>query len=126
MTIEEKLKDLIIEKYGSVLRLSDFIGIPNSTIATILNRGIHKSSIDNVLAICKALQISADELSHDRIVPLTEAYSKSYPRDFDAFINHARKHIESELTLNGNPLPEEDKHTLLTALEVGAEIIRRK
>ena len=121
MTVEERLKDLIIEKYGSVLSFSTYVKIPNTTIATILNRGIHKASIDNVLKICKALQISADELAKDKIVPIAEAYSKTYPTDLDAFLNHARKHIKEELAI-----PETDKHTLLTALEVGAEIIKRK
>ena len=126
MKIEDQLKDLIADKYGSMLQFASVVGIPYTTIASILTRGIHKASIDNVISICKALQISADELAQDKIVPITEAYSKTYPTDLEAFISHARKHIEDSLTLNGNPLPEEDKHTLLTALEVGAEIIKRK
>ena len=82
MTIEDKLKDLIIEKYGNMMRFSNEIGMANSTLATIMKKGIHNANVNNIIKICKALKISADELANDRIVPLNED---------DPVINYAKK-----------------------------------
>ena len=126
MTIEDQIKELIFEKYGNMFAFSYAIGIPNSTLATMLKRGLKNSSVSNVLRICKALGISADEIAKDKIVPISEAYSKTYPTDFDAFVAHAKKHlVENEITLNGTPLTDEEKRTMIVALEVAKGIIKK-
>ena len=60
--MEEELKKVILEKYGSIRNFSDKIGLPNSTVVSILDRGIGNSNITNVMKMCKALNISADKL----------------------------------------------------------------
>ena len=123
MTIEEQLRNLIIEKYGSVTQFASVIGVPGSTIASILSRGIHKSSIDNVLAMCKALQISADEIAHDRIVSIFEA-TAAYPTDIEVFVQQAQKHIAKGMTYHDNPLTPEELKTLIIALQIGLDMIK--
>lgn len=80
--IEEKIKNLIIERYGSLVAFSEKIGLPNSTIDSILRRGIGKGKVENVMLICKELQISIDGLRYGIIKPVT-------------FINTSREEIES-------------------------------
>lgn len=70
MTIEERLKNLIIERYGSVRAFTLKIKMPYSTIDTIFKRGIGKAGIDNIIRICRELSISVDELSEGRIAYL--------------------------------------------------------
>ena len=72
MTIEEKLKSLIIEKYGNMVNFCKEIDMANSTLATIMKSGVHKANITSIIKICKALGISADELANNRIVPINE------------------------------------------------------
>lgn len=60
--MEEQIKKLIIEKYGSIRNFSDKIGLPNSTVVSILDRGIKNSNITNVMKMCKALNLSVDNL----------------------------------------------------------------
>lgn len=60
--MEEQIKKMIIEKYGSIRNFSDKIGLPNSTVVSILDRGIKNSNITNVMKMCKALNISVDNL----------------------------------------------------------------
>ena len=67
MTIEQKIKKLIVEKYGSMTAFSKEVGIANSTLSTILSRGINKAGINNIFKICKALDISADALATGEI-----------------------------------------------------------
>ena len=55
--IENKIKQIIIEKYGSVKRFSDKIGVPYTTIDTILKRGLKNSNVLNVLKMCNELNL---------------------------------------------------------------------
>ena len=119
MTIEEKLKEMIIDRFGSVFRFSEVVGLSNSTVATILLRGIHKASIDNVLKICKALGISADELAQDNIVPI-RADRKQY--NIDDLIALVKL---DGFSIDGTALSDNESRLLLCALEIGAEAIRK-
>ena len=60
--LEDKLKEKIIEKYGSVRKFALKVNIPYTTIDTILKRGINNSNVSNVIKICKELNISVDKL----------------------------------------------------------------
>lgn len=60
--LENKLKNLIIEKFGSVRQFSIKIDIPYTTVDSILKRGIDNSNVRNVIKMCKALNLSIDSL----------------------------------------------------------------
>lgn len=60
--LEDKLKELIVEKYGSVRQFALKIDIPYTTVDSILKRGIDNSNVGNVIKMCKALDISIDNL----------------------------------------------------------------
>lgn len=68
MSIEDDLKALILSRYRSIREFSIKIGLPQSTIDSILHRGILNAGIGKVLKICKALDISADKLAEGKIV----------------------------------------------------------
>ena len=70
MTIEEKLKQLILSRYTSVREFILEINMPYTTIDSMFRRGIGTSSVDNVIKICKKLGISADALADGEIVPI--------------------------------------------------------
>lgn len=60
--LEEKIRKLIIEKYGSVRQFAFKINVPYTTVDTILKRGIDNSNVGNVIKMCKALNISVENL----------------------------------------------------------------
>jgi hypothetical protein len=66
--IENKIKQIIIEKYGSVKRFSDKIEVPYTTIDTILKRGLKNSNVLNVLKMCNELNLDINELANNIIV----------------------------------------------------------
>ena len=70
MSIEEKLKNLILSRYKSIREFTQIADIPYSTFSTIINRGIDNSSVTNVIKICKTLGISADALADGHIAPI--------------------------------------------------------
>lgn len=94
MTIEEKLRKLIIEKSGSVNKFSHECGLSQSTIATIFVRGVNNANARNIIKICKHLGISADELLEGRIV-------KSSISDLDDEINTKLLSEENYMRLLG-------------------------
>ena len=68
MTVEQELKALIVERYGSAKNFALEINMPNSTLDNIFRRGVLNSSVTNIIKICNALEISADELADGKIV----------------------------------------------------------
>lgn len=62
MNREEKLKTMIIKRFGTVKEFSRAVGLPYTTIRSILERGIFNAKLENVIIICKGLGISSEEL----------------------------------------------------------------
>lgn len=66
--IEEKIKNIIIEKYGSIRQFAQNINLPNSTLDSIFKRGFDNSVTSNIVKICKELNISVEKLLNEHIV----------------------------------------------------------
>ena len=127
MRTEEKLKDLIIERYDSISEFSRKCGLSNTTIVSILKRGIHKSTLQNVMIICKTLHISADELYKGNIV---DNYDNTPTENNDVMdiLEIAKQQLLSNkaLMFNGKPADEESIQSILSAMEIGIEMAKRK
>lgn len=63
MTRENYIKDLIKEKGYSVKSFAEHIGIPYSTLRSILSSGVGGASVDNAIRICQGLGITVDTLN---------------------------------------------------------------
>lgn len=68
MTIEERLKYLILAHYKSLNAFASAAGVPYTTIVSILERGLLNARIGTIIKICKCLGISADSLGDGEIV----------------------------------------------------------
>lgn len=66
--IENKIKELIIDRYGSVKRFAEKIQVPYTTIDSILKRGLLNSNVLNVIKICNELGIDIDKLANGKVV----------------------------------------------------------
>ena len=67
MTREEYIKTLIAEKGYSVKGFAAQIGIPYSTLRSILSSGVGGASVDNAIRICQGLGITVDTLNKCKI-----------------------------------------------------------
>ena len=125
MKIEEELKNLILSKYGTVKDFSLATELPYGTVDTILRRGIHKASVTNIIKICQTLGISTDELAQDRIVPVDTNGSRM--TDISDIIENIKRSIKGYdyLTINGEPMSQNEIDMLLDAIDIGIEIIKR-
>lgn len=129
MTIEEKLKDVILKRYHSVREFTIENDIPYTTIHSIFRRGIGNSSIANVSKICKALGISTDALADGEIVPVKvrESHTKGYTDIRDIIEDTKDKLIHNgQLTLNGQPIGKTGIESIIDAMDVGVEIAKKK
>ena len=126
MTIEEKLKEFIVDKYGSILAFTTLIGLPNSTMMGMLKRGIHNASISNVITLCNALNISVDALADDKILELEDKKEDSveildlYKRMRNEMLNH------DVVTLNGQKIDKERLEKIIYSLDVNFEVLTYK
>lgn len=112
---EDKLKNLIIEKYGSIRQFSFKIDIPYTTVDSILKRGIDNSNVGNVIKICKALNISIDTLLDDKDIVNAENIIK----DSDSIDNEPINEMEHYKVLfdKDNRLTPEQKEFFLDMIE---------
>ncbi len=124
MTIEQMLKAYILEKYETMSDFADSIEMPNTTLSSIMNRGIYKSNAQNIIKICKALDISADSLAQGQIVPNK---TKRKQIDLSEKISVLKLNIhQMDLTLDGATLTDDEKDYLLDSIELAVEFIRRR
>lgn len=62
MNREQKIRNLILDKYSSFRQFAIESGIPYSTLMTLLSRDIGGGSFDIVMLICKKLGIDPFEI----------------------------------------------------------------
>ena len=127
MTIEEKLKSLILERYGTVSEFCKIIDMANSTFATIMKNGIHSANITNIIKICNALNISTDELAKDRIVPTGSNLTAPGALKMEDLAVYVKTMIESseEITLDGKPVSNAVRGALIDYIDLLTGFMRR-
>ena len=73
---ELRLKELIIENYGSIKKFCEIIDMPWTTLDSILKRCVVKSNINNIMKITKELKIDTESLASGII-------TNSYPKNIE-------------------------------------------
>ncbi len=133
MTIEEKLKILICEKYESQRNFCRQVGMPPSTLNIILKRGVNNASIQNVIKICQALEISTDELAEGRIIPNDHKQRQAlrilaYARELNKVIQLGReyKNAYEPYCIDGVEMSDEETEMLMDGLEIITNLIRKQ
>lgn len=126
MTVEERLKELIIEKYGTMKDFTDHIGIPNSTFANILRRGVKNANVLTIIKVCQALGISTDDLAEGKIVPTARLVPKP-KRIEDIIFNTKQELLNAEhLTLDDQPISEAEAKIFIMSLDMIVELEKKR
>ena len=72
--IEDDLRKIIIERYGSLKNFSNKTNIPYTTLASIFQRGVSNAKVTNIIKISDELNIDTDQLViSGKIVPAFQA-----------------------------------------------------
>ena len=61
MSREQKLRNLILDRYTSLRQFAIEADIPYSTLMTLLSRDVGGASFDVIIKICKQLNVNAME-----------------------------------------------------------------
>lgn len=116
MQAEERIKELIIAKYGNVRAFATESGISYTTVRSILERGIMNAKAENVFKICHLLGISPDTLAEWGVTD-NPAITKD-----DTIAGYTsgdlRKMAENAKTFDGKPLTEEDIDAIQNIIEI--------
>ncbi|WP_025693050.1 helix-turn-helix domain-containing protein [Paenibacillus zanthoxyli] len=117
------LARLIEEKGYSRRAFAEHIGLPPTTLQSMLNRGVGGAAIDNVLKVTKGLGITIDEL--EKMVenearggndnPEETKLSPAELAEFEAFINNPEHGVFFKDYLEA---PEERKRDLQKVWEI--------
>lgn len=130
MTTEEKLKELILQRYHSVREFAIKIDMPYSTLDSIFKRGIGNSSVTNIIKICRSLKLSVDALSEGELVSVSSR--PTAPLNNRIEIKESIEDIKEVLThggfitLDGKPLNRSGAESLIDTLDVGVELAKKK
>lgn len=125
MTVEERLKEMILKKYGTMKDFTDSIGVPNSTFANIMRRGVNNANVLTIIKICQALDISTDALAEGKIIP-----NKPQPVEqtkIEEIIDTAKQKLLNggNLTLDDKPVNQMEVLQIVNALDAVVEVAKR-
>lgn len=65
MPIEDTIKQEIIAQYKSLRAFTQAIGIPYSTIDTMLKKGVHGTSVQTVIKVCDFLKLDLYAIAYE-------------------------------------------------------------
>lgn len=126
MTTEDRLRKYILSKYKSLREFSQKIDMPYSTINTIMKRGIDNSSVNNIIRICQALNISTDDLVNGKIVPVMEDNNATI-RIEDIIEETKLKLLNADhLTIGDRSADDADITAILNQLEIVIEMQKKR
>ena len=129
MTVEQKLKELILSRYHSIREFTITIDIPYTTLDSIFRRGIGNAGVNNVIKICKALNISTDALADGEIVPVaTIQNNESKKLDVVEILDDVKGMLieSNNLTLDGQPIGKSGIESIIDTLDVGLELAKKR
>ena len=126
-TIEQRLQDLILERYSTMLEFSRQTGVPRSTLSSILKRGILNSTVSNVKLICEALSLSMDELTDGRITSDIDA-PKPVVGNIDKSLSDFCRDLRTrdDLYMSGRPLDHDGAVALAELIELSVGFVQKR
>lgn len=129
MTIEEKLKNLILSRYHSIRDFTTYVGLPYTTLDSMFRRGVGNSSITNVLKVCKALGISMDALADGEIQPITRRVVVVKDAiDVEDVLEDTKDMFlhGGSVNLDGKPINKDSLESIIDAIDIGVEMAKKK
>lgn len=125
MTIEERLRRLILSRYPSTKDFAAEAGINYSTLLSVFKRGLDNTGISNIQKICRELGITMEGLCNDRI-----EFAEKAPDHLATLREYQNRLLlmmtETGLTLDGVPLSQEEALLLDDQITAATEMIRRR
>lgn len=126
MTVEEQLRDMIILNYGSVKDFAQKIGLPPTTMFSILKRGVKNASVTNIIKICHELDISVDGLADGKIIVNSAKPVLIEANEVNDLSRAMRLMTYRDMFYGGEKLTFDEKNQIADAVDIGIEMIGRR
>lgn len=95
-TAENHIKEIIVNRYGSLKKFCELIDMPWTTLDSILKRGFANSNITNVMKISHELKVDTESLASGKIIhPIERADSPKIMRYYE-MLNDTGKRVAIE------------------------------
>ncbi|EHR36808.1 helix-turn-helix domain-containing protein [Facklamia languida] len=72
MIVEDKLREMINDRYGSVRQFAIHANLPYTTVLSILDRGVLNAKTLNVFKMCENLSIDIESLKDGKIIATSD------------------------------------------------------
>lgn len=72
MLTSSDLKKIITKKFGTQRALANAIGLKQTTVSAIVKKGLESTSLENAAKICKALDISLEDVLDNLIGEISD------------------------------------------------------
>lgn len=92
--VEADLKQLIIDRFGSLSKFSEVIDMPWTTLDGVIKRGVNKANITSLIKICEGLNIDCESLYYGRLLPKQDMLKE------DPLSEKEQMHIKKYRTLS--------------------------
>jgi transcriptional regulator with XRE-family HTH domain len=127
----------LIEKTGlSKKAFAEKIGIPPTTLRSMLERGIGNASVDNVIKVCKGLGITIEELENmannetqknsSGLPDLNDKDERDIQKELEKIINNLSHDGYAAFDGQGiDDMEEEDRELLKASLENSLRLAKR-
>ncbi len=115
MTIEEKLRLYIVERYLTIANFCNNVGLLPQTMSAIFRRGLSTCTAGTLQKICKELAISMDGLLDGVIEPCAGAIYRDFS-DYD--------YIFDKMLIDGEELSEYEKFNLKQSFHNNVDLIK--
>ena len=95
-----------------------------TTVVGMLKRGVHNANIDNVIALCNALNISADALAENRIEEKGNPVAAE--TDLAAILENLAIRVQTDksMTFDGAPITKWEVGTTKKSIEFMLSVMR--
>lgn len=115
MTIEEKLRLYILDRYKSLREFSLEIDIPYTTVDSIFKRGVSKANVLNIIKICSALGIQAEPLLDGEIVLTPSRLKEEHPllTKYNSLDAHGQQAVNSILEVELERMQEKEENKVV-------------
>ena len=119
MTIEERLRDRILQNFKSIRAFTKEIGLPYSTVDSMLRKGVGNSSYETVKRVCQGLGSDVSLLEQqantftEKVTGLISAAEKEHIKKYRALDRHGKKAVDCLLELEWKRIctQEQTEHT---------------
>lgn len=125
MTIEEQLKQRIIDEYGSVRAFTIEKDLTYASVDSILRRGIKNTTWTNIKKFCAALGITTDGLAKNKLIKIQK--QSTHETRIEDLLDQVKEQLLNgdNLTLGNQPACEYEIMQIVNSIDASIEVVIR-